>query len=116
MAVLIKKQEPIFWRRSQKAFEIFWEQETRFHEYNLLIQYSWMNRWCEACDGLSRIARIQQEVVGEDLPDYHLSLEYAAWANYSLTNFNGSTKDQARATAGLSRTAGPTNKECLGAK
>ena len=82
-------------------------------ECNFLIEYSWMNRWCEARDGLSRVARIQQEVVGEDLPDYYLSLEYAAWANYSLTNFHDSTQAQARATAGLYRTAGPTNKECL---
>lgn len=82
-------------------------------ECNLLIEYSWMNRWCEARDGLSRVASIQQEVVGEDLPDYYLSLEYAAWANYSLTNFYDSTQDRARATGGLFRTAGPTNIECL---
>ena len=49
-----------------------------------------MNRWCDACDGMSRIAWIQQEFGGENLPDYYWSLEYAAWANYSLTNFHDS--------------------------
>ena len=46
-------------------------------ECNLLIQYSWMNRWQEAYERLSRIAQIQQEVVGENIPDYYISLEYA---------------------------------------
>ena len=81
-------------------------------ECDLLIEYSWMNSWCDGCDGLSRVARIQQEVVGEDLPEYYWIFEYAAWANYSLTNFNDSTRDQARATAGLFLTAGLTNQEC----
>ena len=82
-------------------------------ECNLLIQYSWMNRWQEAYEGLSRIAQIQQEVVGENIPDYYISLEYAAWANFSLTNLNDSVQGQARATAGLYQTTGPTDKEYL---
>ena len=71
-----------------------------------------MNRWCDACDGLSRVARIQQEVVGEELPDHYMSLEYAAWVNYSLTKLNNSEQDQTRTTAGLFRTAGTTGKGC----
>ena len=59
-------------------------------ECKVLIQYSWMNRWQEAYEGLSRIGQIRQEVVGENIPDYYISLEYAAWANYSLTNLNDS--------------------------
>ena len=82
-------------------------------ECNLLIQYSWMNRWQEAYEGLSRVAQIQQELVGENLPDYYISLEYAAWANYSLINLSDSVKGQARATAGLYRTTRPTDKEYL---
>ena len=80
-------------------------------ECNVFIEYSWMNRWRDAYGGLSRTAQIQQEVVGEDLLDYYISLKYAAWANFSLTNFHNSTRDQTRAAAGLFRTAGPTNKE-----
>lgn len=72
-----------------------------------------MNRWSQVYDGLSTIALVQQEVVGKDLPDYYLSREYAAWANYSLTYFHDSTQDQARAAAGLFRTVGPTDKEFL---
>ena len=72
-----------------------------------------MNCWCDRCDELSRVARIPQELGGENLPDYYLSLEYAAWANYSLINFHNSTRDEARATTGLFRTAGPVNQECL---
>ena len=82
-------------------------------ECNLLIQYSWMNRWQEAYEGLSRIAQIQQDVVGVNIPDYYISLEYAAWATFSLTNLNDSVQGQARATAGLYQTAGPTDKEYL---
>lgn len=80
---------------------------------NLLIQYSWINRWQEAYEGLSRIAQIQQELVGENECDYYISLEYAAWASFSLANLSDSVKGQARATAGLYRTTGPTDKEYL---
>ena len=58
----------------------------------------------------------QQEVVGENIPDYYISLEYAAWASLSLTSLNVSVRGQARATTGLYQTIGPTNKNTLGAK
>ena len=82
-------------------------------ECNVFVEYSWMNRWSEAFKGLSRIAQTQHDAVGDDRSDYYFTLEYAAWADYSMTNFHNAAQDQAKAAAGLFRTRGSTGKECL---
>ena len=62
---------------------------------------------------LSKVYKIQLEVLGFDVYDSFYATSHLALAQYYQTSFRDSAKFQEHASAGLLRTLGPTNKDYL---
>lgn len=84
--------------------------------HRLVVELIALGDYVESEALLSANKTLQHKIIGEEEPDYFVSLEYAGLLSYYLTRFEESARYQAEAHAGLCNLFGPSNKEVLTSK
>lgn len=79
----------------------------------LFKEFFYLKRFDEAERGLADVAHIQHEVIGEDVPDYFITLQLLGLAQLSVTKFEEAVSTLTKAAGGFRKLSGDSDLNTL---